>query len=171
MKTDKIKQLEKEIAKEKAKTERLELKQLQKESGLTIGKAVEYTRRVTDNDNYPIGTEWGKSTLTSLSKSGNSIFAKVFHLSDSINIKNVRMFDENDYKFRDSVWGCREVDIEEMVQIIVDKPSTTLYNLYEIEKVVKEKGQPITYFYRNDRDSLTPLYENEFYVTQEKSDY
>lgn len=42
---------------------------------------------------------------------------------------------------------------------------------YEIEKVVKEKGQPITYFYRNDRDSLTPLYENEFYVTKERVDY
>ena len=161
-----IQELQKEIEQIKVKEQKTLRDRIKKEYGLKIGDEVEYISRDRVND-YDYETTWSKGQITNFIERGSTLFLKVTSHFYEINLKDARLFNENDYTLRHSIWQ-RELDIEETFQLVVDKPKSTKGNFYSVYKVVKEIGHPVEYFYYNDHSKPQTTYEGEFHVTTAK---
>ncbi len=164
---DKIKELEKQIQQEKNKVKLQQIKEAEKVTGFKIGDEVEYIERNRDGD-YDYTYDWTKHVIIDFDLKGDKI-GLVFKYNNGYFNKweDAKLFDKNDYTLRHSNWN-RELDIDDEVQLIVDKPKSTKGDIYEIYKVIKEKGEQIEYWYFNDDNKPQTLYEGEFHVTTEK---
>lgn len=162
----KIEKLEAELNKEKARLKAKTLSDIAKKTGFKIGDVVEVRDRERIND-YDYVSVWTKGEISHFSSESNgSVYVQLKHNSSSFNIEKIKLFNENDYTLRHSLWD-RELDIENQFQLIVDKPKSTKGELYNIFRVVKEVDCNIEYFYYNDYGHLQSLYEGEFHVTTE----
>lgn len=164
---NKIAELEKQLALEKSKQRLKKVANLEKETGLKIGTTVEVKDIERIND-YDYKSSWVKSEVLGFDLSSDKPYVYLrFTCKQRFLPEEVKIFNENDYTLRHSIWD-RELDINDEFQLIVDKPKSTKGDIYEIFKVVKQKDCNIEYWYYNDNNQLQTLYEGEFHVVKEK---
>jgi len=161
---DKIKQLQKQLDVERAKEKSKELEKINKLTGIRIGDVVEFTYE-DGSGGYDSEYYWSKGEVYDIHKSFESIFLYIKGRHTSINLKDAKLFNENDYEMRHSIYE-RELDLEDEFQLIVEKPKSTKGKVYKVYKILKEVGENIQYFYWNDYNKSQSLYEGEFYVTK-----
>lgn len=162
----KIEELKEALRKEEVAEKKLTIKNIEKECGIKIGDIVEYLYSWRIND-YDYETCWSKGEVYDLSKGDKSIFVSIKGHHGDIMLDNVRIYNEYDYTLRHSIWD-RELDVDDSFQLVVDKPKSTKGRIYQIYKVVKERGHAIEYLYYNDYGKLETLYDDELHVITDK---
>jgi hypothetical protein len=167
--SSKIEELERQLAAEKAKLKKSEDKAILQETGFKKGDIVEFlVSEQQDLDGYDYKDIWYKSDILDLKVERGIVFASVRSQYYPINIGKSQMkhFDSNDYALRHSVWS-RGLELGDKIQLIVDKPKSTKYEIYEIFKIVLQKGENPEYWYYNDNGHPTTIHKGDYFLTHE----
>lgn len=167
MENNRIIELKKQLEIEEAKEKKKRIFDLEEKTGLKVGTIVEVIDRERIND-YDYKNYWTKTKVLGFNVIKDNIYVYLeYTYKQQFLLKEVKIFKENDYTLRHSLWD-RELDIDDEFQLIVDKPKSTKGDIYEIFKVIKQKNYNIEYWYYNDNNQLQTLYEGEFHVIKEK---
>lgn len=167
--SSKIEELEKQLAIEKVKLQKSQAKTILQETGFKKGDSVEFVvSEAIDNDGYYYRDVWYNNEIWDLKLERGIVFATVRGQLYPINISKSQMrhFDPNDYTLRHSVWS-RRLELGDKIQLIIDKPKSTKYNIYEIFKIVLQKGENPEYWYYNDNGHPSILYKGDYFLTHE----
>ena len=167
--SNRIEELEKQLAQERAKLQKEIDKSIFQETGFKKGDIVEFiVSEMQDADGYLYKDIWYSREIYNLSLVRGNVYAnmKGFHGSLNVTTSNMKHFEESDDALRHSVWN-RELELGDKIQLIVDKPKSTKYKIYEVFKIVKQVGENNEYWYYNDYGHPTTLLKGDYFLTHE----
>lgn len=165
--SNKIKELEKQLEKEKRLIKEEKLLDIYKKTGLKIGDEIEFIHE--NRDGYNSTFEYSVSTIDDISQFyGGEIY---IFTSNNVqkNIKDVTLFDKNDWQKRHDFYYNGSLEVGENFKLIIDKLNSTKGKVYQVYKIIKERGKENEYWYYNDHNEPEIVYEGEFHIKEEFS--